>query len=513
MKNWILHSVPLLGILFYLFAWKLAYPWLGYMLDSDAVGYLTVAERVANGDFFQSINALWSPMNSWLLLVKQHQGMNFFFRAQVWNLFFGMLLLLQTWYLMYIMQVNTLIRVIAQGILSVVMVYLVYYQVFADLLQCLFILTYLIWMISRKNKLNMLTAIVSGMIIGIGFYAKAYTWFFFLLHFLIWQSFLYIQKQQTFKHSLRQGAIGIFTSLAFMSPWIYAIHHKFGVWTVTGLAGKLNMSWYINSGKTFKDSIHLLIPPTYSDSPSFWEDPFPSQGILTGPFSSLSAFIHWIARCFHTTLSAVSCYAELSLFALLLIGWGAYYFLFINRKSIDFKAEKMVVLALCVLPLGYLTMHIETRYLWLSLFLLPIVFDRFVLKHIKRYKTFWAVIWGVSFLVFPFLQFEQLRNKNKDLFQEAQEWRKEKFTQIPFTSSASDEGRMWVLAYLSRSQYYTIEASSYTEAELVNEMKRYRVKWYLQEKGKCNNGLHFNGNDRWLKRFETTRFIAYELLP
>ena len=513
MKNWILHSVPVLGVLVYLVAWKLAYPWLGYMLDSDAIGYLTVAERASRGEFFQSINSLWSPLNSWLLLVKHHQGMNFFFRAQVWNLIFGMLLLFQTWFLMHITHVNILIRVIAQSVLSLVMVYLVYYQVFADLLQCVFILTYLIWMISRMNKSNNLTAVMSGIIIGIGFYAKAYTWFFFLMHFIIWQVFLYIQKQQPFKQSLRQAVLGLFTSLAFMSPWIYAIHHKFGVWSVTGLAGKLNMSWYINSGKTFKDSIRLLIPPTYSDSPSFWEDPYPSQGILTGPFSNPSAFVHWVARCFHTTLSAVSCYAEISFFALLLIGWGGYYFLFKHRTSINFKAEKIVVLALCVLPLGYLTMHIETRYLWLSLFLLPVVFDRFMLKYLNVYKPLWAAIWGIAFLVFPFLQFEQLRNKNKDLFQEAQVWHKEKWVQMPFTSSASDEGRMWVLAYLTHSQYYTVEATSFTEADLVNEMKRYGVKWFLQEKGKCNNGLHFNGNAMWLKRFETTRFIAYELLP
>lgn len=334
MKNWKLHSTPAVGILIFIFLWKLTYPWFGYMLDSDAVGYLTVAERVSRGEYYKSINALWSPLNSWLLLVKEHEGMNFFFRAQVWNVVFGIMLLLQTWVLMYIMRVSSMLRVITQLTLSVVMVYLVYYQVFADLLQCVFIMTYLIWMIVQRNKSHLLTAVVSGLIIGIGFYAKAYTWFFFLLHFIVWQGVKYIENQQSLSQSFRQIGVALFTSLAFMFPWIYAIHNKFGVWSVTGLAGKLNMSWYINSGKTFKDSIQLLIPPTYSDSPSFWEDPFPSQGILTGPFTNFSAFIHWMARCFHTALSAISCYTEISFFALILIGWGGYFF-FIQAYKID----------------------------------------------------------------------------------------------------------------------------------------------------------------------------------
>lgn len=512
MKNWAIHSIPVLGILLFVLGWKVMYPWLGYMLDSDAVGYLTVAERAARGDFFTSINALWSPLNSWLLLLFSHDGMNFFFRAQLWNVLFGIVLLVQLWWMNGKLGMNLFLRSISQLTLSMVMIYLVYYQVFADLLQCVFVMTYLLWLLHRDNKNSVFTAIVAGLIMGIGFYAKAYTWFFFVLHFSFVQWFNWVNRRIEGKAVLLNSFTGILSSLLVMLPWIYAIKQKFGVWSITGLAGKLNMSWYINSGKTFKDSIQLLIPPTYPDSPSFWEDPFPSQGILTGPFSNLSAFAHWIARCIHTSLSAITCYHELSVFALIIVVWGAYNFLWKKRKTTEFSAEKILVLALLVLPLGYLTMHIETRYLWLSLFLLPLVFDRYIASFGDLQRKVVATVFSFGFLVFPLLQIEQLREKNKDLFEEAVQFKKNNFTHQAYTSSADDAGRMWVISYLTKSHYYTIEASSFNEEELISEMKQYGIKWFLQEKEKCNDGLHFEGNNQWSKRFETDRFIAFELV-
>jgi hypothetical protein len=512
MKNWMIYSVPVVGTLIFLVGWKLMYPWLGYMLDSDAVGYLTVAERIAKGEYFTSINSLWSPLNSWLLLVQRHDGMNLFYRAQVWNVIFGVILLWQTWLLMLYFKVDNFLLIVSQLVLSGIMVYFVYYQVFADLLQCVFVATYLLWVLYRQLKPSLVTALVAGLIIGIGFYGKAYTWFFLVFHFLTWQFWLYKFYHQSIKKSIANAVLCLMMSLFVMSPWIYAIRLKFGVWSLTGLSGKMNMSWYINSGKSFKDSIQLLIPPTYSNSPSFWEDPYWSQHILTGPFSSISAFFHWIARIFHTVLNAVSCYSELSIFALVLIGWGLYFFLITNKNKIEYQSEQFILLALIILPLGYLTMHVETRYLWLSIFLLPVIFNHFLRIFLKQHTKVFTIVWCFSFLVFPIMQIEQLRGKNKDLFDEANQWRAWQFKQERFTSSAQDEGRMWVISYLTQSMYYTIESPSFTENELISEMKRYNIKWYLQEKGKCTDGFYFNGNIQWKKSFETTRFVAYELI-
>lgn len=509
MKNWHIHSIPFLGIILYYFLWKGLYPWLGYMLDSDAVAYLTIAERVGRGEYFQSINGLWSPLNSWLLLIFSHKNMNFFYRAQLWNVLFGGVLLLQTWRLMRLFQVKPLVAGAQQIALSVVMVYLVYFQVFADLLQCVFLMSYLLYWQVRSNKNTVLDALVLGLIIGIGFYAKAYTLVFFVLHFALLQGYLFYQKKQSFKQASLRWIAAVSTSLILMLPWIIALHKKYGVWSVTGLAGKLNMSWYINSGKTFKSDIQLLIPPAYPDSPSFWEDPYVSQGNLTGPLSSFDALVHWLIRVFHTTLSAITCYHELSFLALALIFWAIYYLVIKAKHRHLFNRERSVLLALLVLPLGYLAMHIETRYLWLSLFLLPILFNQFYTTIQGKLKYVVLSIWVISLLVFPILQMEVLREKNKDLFYAATELQNLGFQGVKFTSTTPDEGRMWVLAYLTKSYCYTIEAETFQVKELEQEMGRYSVPYVVMEKSTCIDGFIPIENDRWQKAFETKHYLVY----
>lgn len=510
MKNWRIHSIPILGILLYGLLWKVLYPWLGYMLDSDAVGYLTVAERVSRGDYFKSINGLWSPLNSWLLLLFSHEGMNFFYRAQLWNLLFGGILLFQFWWIMRLFNVNALLQIAQQFCLSIVMVYLVYYQVFADLLQCVFLMTYLIYWQYRGVKNTLMDALLIGLLIGVGFYAKAYTWVFFVLHFGVIQAHLVYQKTQTIRKAILRWGTSILASLLVMTPWIIAIHKKYGIWSITGLAGKLNMSWYINSGKTFKPEINLLIPPPHTDSPSFWEDPYLSQADLTSPFTSLNALAHWVLRVVHSCFSAITCYTELSFLSLFIIGWSIYWFFLRSSNSKGHCNEKHLIFALLILPLGYLAMHIETRYLWLSLFLLPVLFSVWYQQLQRKIKYVVALVWLVSLLVFPLIQIEALREKNKDLFYEAAQLRKLGFTQVKFTSTAPDEGRMWVLAYLTKSMCYTIEAESFALNTLELEMKKYNVPYILIEKNACRDGFFPAENQHWSKKFETQSLLVYQ---
>ena len=67
-----------ISLAIYILLWNLAFPYFQYLMDADAVGYLTVADRVANNDWHRSINGLWSPLNSWLLVPFIKKGMDGF---------------------------------------------------------------------------------------------------------------------------------------------------------------------------------------------------------------------------------------------------------------------------------------------------------------------------------------------------------------------------------------------------------------------------------------------------
>lgn len=470
----------------YILVWKLLDPYLGYMLDSDCVAYLTIANRIAKGEYLLSINGLWSPLNVWCIVPFIKNDIDAFLAAKIVNGIFGGILIIQFYTLLKRFKLEPFIQNIIMLAVPLIIGFYAYFQLFGDLLQLIFVMLYVRLIISKSFYSSYGYTILSGVIMGIGFYAKAYSFVFFLLHFNVFLLWSYYSSKITLKRAALSSLFGIVTCIVVILPWSFALKQKYGEFSLSGHAGKLNMSWYINRGKSFKPEIKLLIPPTYQDSPSFWEDPYLSQTNLSSPFSSAAHFARWIARIIHTIFVAIGCFTEITFLSLAFLFIGIYFYFFrkekLAKEIVDFDMQ-ILTLTVLVLPIGYLMMHIETRYIWLNTFLLLILgaklLEKFnsVIFHHYLYRIA-AVLLVVSFLVLPALQIEQLKYKNKSLF-ELSEVLKQNKIKGSFTSNVEDAGPMWVVAYLTGNQFYTIERSDYTKPELIAELKRYKVDYYL----------------------------------
>lgn len=483
---------PLVPIGIYFLLVFLLYPHLQFNLDADCVGYLTIAERVARGDYFRSINGLWSPLNCWLIVPFIKMGYEPWLAAKMTNIAIGFALLLIVYFLFQRFLRNQFSNLIGMLVAACVIAFFVYFQMFGDVLQLFFVILYLLIVIPKNKTLTTFRAILAGVIMALAFYAKSYSIVFFIMHF----AFILFWHFKNDKFNIKKGfslyIIGLISCIIVILPWSIALHTKYQNWNVIGNAGKLNMSWQINSGKTFKNEIRLLIPPTYEDSPSFWEDPFPSQGQLISPLSSASHFAKWCARVVHTILVSITCFNEISSLSLAILILSFFYF-FKRKKEIssddsEFDTQ-LLVLTIAILPLGYLLMHIETRYIWLILFLSFIVGVLLIEKMVaNHYAKLAIVILGFTFLVSPILQLKNLNNKNKELFEIA-DFVKQNNLKGSFTSNTVNGDNMWVVAYLTKNPFYTIERTDYTQQELLDEMKRYHVKYFFEVSE--NNKLNF----------------------
>lgn len=489
-------------------------PWLGDMLDSDSTAYLTIAERVSRGEYIESINGLWSPLNAWLIAPFIKQGHNAWEIAKWMNFIFGALNLFLFNQLLKQFKIESFIRLALMKAAAIFMAYAVYFQVFGDVLQLVFVLVYLCIIFSKQFTKKLYPSILCAVFMAIAFYAKAYSLVFFIAHFGICLFWLFKKQLISRKEAIRNYSFALITVFICILPWTIALHQKYKVWSITTLAGKLNMSWYINSGKTFKPEIKLLIPPTYSNSPSFWEDPYVSQGELSSPLSSAKHFVKWVARILHTTITAVQCFNEISFLALAVLLISLFYFFFKKdaHKDSENTNAQLLILTGMVLPLGYLMMHIETRYIWLEVFLCMILGSlllqslQYILGQL-RYKLA-VIIFAVSFIIFPILQMEALKGKNHELFEQAQNFKSYNI-EGSFTSNATDAGRMWVIAYLSKNSFYTIERTDYNYQELLDEMRRYNVKYFLYESE--NNKVQINLGKEFKFVFKSDGFDCYEL--
>ncbi len=476
--------IHLIGFLFYVLLCFLLHPYYGYILDADAVGYLSIAERVAKGDWYRSINGLWSPLNSWLLVPFIQSGFNAFMVAKALNfLLGGMVYFLSLSLLMPLVKSN-FYKTLVSIALPIVLVYYVYLQIFADILQLVFVLVFVHLYIRNKYFESTKLQVAAALTLAIAYYAKAYSLPFYLfvqvfsIILIYCRPFLLqhtqIDIQLGLKPSYTKLLLALFVFMLAIIPWIYQLHTKYQMLSLTGNAGKLNMSWNLIAAKEYNDSIKILIPPTYTNSVSFWEDPYPSQAKLHTPFESAKMFIHWVFRIGHTALNTINCLNEISCFCVLILLFGTWFY-FIKKPSAT--QQKLLLLA-WVLPLGYITMHIETRYIWLVAIITVLVAGSLVDEITNdKLSKITSLVFCISLIVYPLLHLEKMLNNGKDNFAIAEKLNN---TEVrgTFISNDADAGKLWVIGYLSNNRNYTIENYNYTELDLEQELIRYKVDYY-----------------------------------
>lgn len=507
------HISLLFSLLLYIILWNILYPYLCYNLDSDCVSYLTIAEKVAEGDFYRGVNGLWSPLNSWILAPLIKWGYNTWETAMRLNFSFGTIVIVLVHSLLKKFKVSSFGYHVFIIVTAILLSYYVYMQMFGDVLQLVFLLIYFLLlkkMITNTNNYKL--AILSGIVAATAYYAKAYSLFFYILHFGFVTLWMFYTKRGNLLTLFRNYIIGVSTCLILLLPWSFVMYKKYNQFSLSGFAGKLNMSWYINSSKTFKPEYKLLIPPPYSDSPTFWEDPLFSQDNLSSPFSSFSHFVKWIARVLHTGLVAIGCFNEISFLSIaIIIAWLLLFVQKKKQKNITYNEDlEWLTLSTIILPLGYLTMHIETRYIWFNSFIIMILAYHFIsLFHFdKIVQNMLIFVVAISFIVFPIFQIEILKNKNKDLFETANILKNKNITGS-FTSDEIDDGKMWVIAYLNKGKYYTIENTSIEWEQLINEMNLYKVKYFFKKNQKLLQEDEVKGFQYVMKAGE---YDVYELL-
>jgi hypothetical protein len=483
-----------ISLAIYILLWNLAFPYFQYLMDADAVGYLTVADRVANNDWHRSINGLWSPLNSWLLVPFIKKGMDGFTVALKMNALFGGILIVLIEQFLNRFIAHSFFKKTVLLFLPIVAVYYSYFQVFGDLLQLLFVLVYLLIATSENFFGNLFKYILCGVMMALAYYAKAYSLPFFILHFTAIHTWHWWQTKQLY---LAKNIMAIGTCILCILPWALQLKSKYGAFSLMGNAGKLNMSWYLLSHKSFNPEIKILVPPTYTNSPSYWEDPYFSQGAFHSPTESMALFARWIARIAHTCLQSIGCMNEISCFVvpLLLIG----ILVMLRKKNIStFDA---FILAIALVPLGYLTMHIETRYIWLMLIGTIVFAGIWVQKLAYTWQQKIAtIVFCISIIAYPIYNLEAWRDKGKQNFQIANQLKTLGIAGKKIISNSRDAGNLWVVNYISNNQFYSIEQYDFTTEELSQEIKRYGIEYYIRLK---SNGELAGANF-------TTNQIVYE---
>jgi hypothetical protein len=475
-------------------------PYYQWYVDPDATAYLTIIRRYAEHNYAKAVNGYWSPWSCWLSAAhKKIFDLTLLDTARVVNTWGAIGFLFITHSFLKFFNIKRSLVWLCELTMVGFLAYAVFGQLFDDLWECFFLLAALRLMLREDFARKAWLWVVTGALGALAYVAKAYAFPFFILNVVVCTYFITENRKQWMKIC----ATAIIVMFAVSFPWIYALHDKYGVW-MTGTAGKLNLSWYTVGHPYWKEGITHLVPPVYADSPYYWEDPYVANGATPNLFSSLAMFKMQLVRIPYTVLKLMQSMCELS--PLFFVAFGAMLFLVLSKKFRAYFPEQLHIVAVSFLlfSLAYLLINFESRYLWymvpLSLVVLSLLLQK-LLEHFNDSKWIGPKAYAfmaLSFLYFPVVQLKKMYKVGADdnaiAARMKQEGIKGSFTAV--TTAGTQVQGVERIAYFSGNSFYAIPNPDITHEQLLAEMKRYGVKYYIHFYNKAEgDSYHFTGPD------------------
>lgn len=457
------------------------YPYCQYYIDPDATAYLTISQRYADGDFFNAINGYWSPWSCWLTALFIKAGTSAIAGAITANAIAAVLLLwvTQSCFLKYS------IRNFSQWWLcmasAMFLSYAVYWQNFDDLWECFFLLYALRIMVSHKFRHTPWYWVYVGVLGAFAYFAKAYAFPFFIFSSIAIT--FYITRAWRSANRvvwLKVATVMIVVMIACCSPWLYALHHKYGIWT-TGTAGSLNMSWYLVGHPYWKDGIEYLLPPPYPHSVNYWEDPWLVNAATPKFWTSTDLLTRQLLKLLHNGYKFTISSLQIGICFLLVWIYMVWLFLFRKTRRQKYKVYYPIIIPFLLFPLPFFLINFEARYIWYTL-PLSMVLGAAIMKRNRLFNKRWAmVLFAISYIVWPLCGMRSMWNVGKQEYTIAQTLKQENIigsyaSNVIFGNP--DAVAMQRVAYFTGNAYYIMHKASATFQELLPELRKHNVKYY-----------------------------------
>lgn len=467
--------------LIYLVCCLLLYPAYRFIFDDDGIGYMMVARRMAEGDWQHAVNGYWSPLHSWLAFPLVKAGLTELTAFRITNWIIGYLILV--WICRLSNRTNLALSLKTALLLVSIPVTIHYaiYEVAADVLFCWLVLVYIDLITKPKFFESLPLNLLCGLLGALLYFSKTYAFPFFLLHFAAIQVWNFRQSAAVEKKRwmIRNLAAGIGLFLLVSGPWIALLYQKYHTLTI-GYSGRINQDVHLYSRQLTTDA--LIAPPPYADSPGSWEDPIsiPMERTQGEYFFRPDILVKQARLLLTNVIRGVNAFNHLSFLALaILFGMGIYL-----QQQRD-RVLSIFFLTALLLPLGYLLVFIESRYIWPVNLLLLIggacLMQQLLGKMRIRGKwviACWAIFFG-SFLLKPVDQLKDAVDGNRELFQLADFAREKHIMGLYLASDNADYSMVPKLAFLTRSSTWTLLRSGASWEETLQAMRSNGIGYYF----------------------------------
>lgn len=181
-KNYVLIFILILYFVFGLFLLN----YYQYILNSDGISYISIAQKYMGGDFGNAINGYWGPLLSWLMIPFLYFSSNTLsnlYMTKILSLITGLFTIIGVKLLCDKFRIDGLVQTIFLFSLVPIMLLFSFTVLSPDLLIVSFMVFYLSFIFDDKYSINLKNGFFCGLLGGMAFLSKSYAFVFFYFTF------------------------------------------------------------------------------------------------------------------------------------------------------------------------------------------------------------------------------------------------------------------------------------------------------------------------------------------
>lgn len=466
----------------YVLLYVLLFPAYQYVMDPDATGYFSVAEKIVRGNYLESVNGIWSPLNSWLLVPFINYDLDPIFCAKLLNGVFGFVCVWIFFSLITKFTVQFYIGIILMAGVVLLLIDFAFSRMFGDLLVVMLLLIYLKIVCAQRFSQNYRSIVFAGIAGGLAFYAKSYSFYFVLIHLPL--VILLIENKKSGKWISTKSFKKIATAIAVITVssafWIIMLNIKYDGFII----GQKNIEG------TITDIYHPNRIIASAPSPgnyALFDDITVLYNQNITPFTNGKTLLIQVKLVVANFVNLIGAFNEFSFAFILVILVCCYLLLTKNKFFCRSKNHLTLISFIFIWPIGFLLFSIQSRFLWIEdlvvMLLGAIVLSEFVRMQFlyRRLALLFSFLVIGSFFIYPFMELKNQYGMGKDLFEFTSALRQKNVNGNMMASlrKSEDLSNSIIINYLNQTKYYGPYTSNYTVKEIAEAITNYDISYYV----------------------------------
>lgn len=241
----------------------------GRLVPSDAVSYLSIAQKYTAGNLSTAINAYWSPMVSWLIALQIKLGIPAIPAFHIIKLLSGLFLIFLAEKIIRIYYWPQWAQLACSTIIAVWAAYFTLHWLSPDALMATGLLLNLYLVLNGKWLQH---PRVTGLLGAAMYFTKAFGFYFFAAHLLLYISWKLMSDRKHFFYIAKKWLIISAVFLLVSITWMVVLHQRYDKWLISS-AGSYNHGLMQYGNGSVQPVLHsglLPLPDSLAFNP--WEE-------------------------------------------------------------------------------------------------------------------------------------------------------------------------------------------------------------------------------------------------